>query len=70
MTRRDTALKYIREQTGEVRQRIEKGIEENRKRDAAIRLVSDGPLPEDVTVRAVQKSHEERPETILSNGKY
>ena len=60
MTRRDTALKYIREQTGEVRQRIEKGIEENRKRDAVIRLVSDGPLPEDVTVRAVQKSHEFR----------
>ncbi|MBO4406305.1 MAG: endo-1,4-beta-xylanase [Clostridia bacterium] len=60
MERRETALKYVREAKDEVRLRVEEGIEQNRKRDAEIRVVSDRPLPEDVTVRAVQKNHEFR----------
>ena len=60
MARRDTALKYVLEEKESVRLRVEEGIEKNRKRDAVIRVVSDGPLPEDVTVRAVQTGHEFR----------
>ena len=60
MARRDTALRYFREQKDSVRLRVQNGIEENRKRDARIRIVSDGPLPGDITVRAEQKTHEFR----------
>ncbi len=60
MTRQESALRYFREQKGSVRSRIENGIEQNRKRDAVIRIVSDNPLPDDITVRAEQKNHEFR----------
>ncbi|MCR4904774.1 MAG: endo-1,4-beta-xylanase [Clostridiales bacterium] len=60
MTRQESALRYFREQKGSVRSRIENGIEQNRKRDAVIRIVSDRPLPDDITVRAEQKNHEFR----------
>ncbi|MBO7404972.1 MAG: endo-1,4-beta-xylanase, partial [Clostridia bacterium] len=60
MARRDTALKYFDEQKASVRDRIRTGIEQNRKRDAVIRIVSDAPLPADITVRAEQKNHEFR----------
>ncbi len=60
MTRRETALKYFREQKESVRQRVRNGIELNRKRDAVLRIESDSPLPDDLTVRAVQRTHEFR----------
>lgn len=60
MSRYDTALRYFREQKDSVRRRVEDGIEQNRKRDAEIRIVSDDPLPEDITVSAEQKNHEFR----------
>ncbi|MBR5365308.1 MAG: endo-1,4-beta-xylanase [Clostridia bacterium] len=60
MSRRDTALKYFDEQKASVRDRIHSGIEENRKRDAVVRITSDATLPDDITVRAEQKNHEFR----------
>ena len=60
MTRRETALKYFREQKDSIRARAESGIEQYRKRDAEIKIVSEDPLPDDVTVTAEQKTHEFR----------
>ena len=60
MTRRETALKYFLEQKDSIRERAKTGIEQNRKRDAEIRIVSEGPLPDDVTVTAEQINHEFR----------
>ncbi len=60
MSRRETALKYFNEQKESTRFRIRTGIEQNRKRDAVVRIVSDGPLPDDITVKAEQKNHEFR----------
>ncbi len=60
MSRSDTALKYIREQKDSVRRRTREGIEQNRKRDAEIRVVSDGPIPQEITVAAELKNHEFR----------
>jgi len=60
MARRETALKYFREQKDSIRARAESGIEQYRKRDAEIKIVSEDPLPDDVTVTAEQKTHEFR----------
>ena len=60
MTRRETALKFFREQKDSVRVRSESGIEQYRKRDAIINIVSDDPLPDDLTVTVEQKTHEFR----------
>ena len=60
MTRRDTALRYFSEQKESTRFRVRTGIEQNRKRDAVIRIESDDPLPDDITVCAEQKNHEFR----------
>ena len=60
MSRTDTALQYFREQKDSVRDRAKAGIEQYRKRDAEIRIVSDDPLPDNVTVTAEQVTHEFR----------
>ena len=60
MTRRETALKFFREQKDSIRVRSESGIEQYRKRDAIINIVSDDPLPDDLTVTVEQKTHEFR----------
>ena len=61
MSRRDTALKYFREQSEETALRVKNGIELNRKGDALITLKSaSGALPEDLTVEIEQTSHEFR----------
>ncbi len=61
MSRRDTALRFFLEQTGETAKRVETGIELNRKGNARIKLTSgSGSLPEDLTVGIEQVSHEFR----------
>ena len=61
MSRRDTALRFFLEQTGETAMRVETGIELNRKGNAHIKLTSgSGSLPEGLTVEIEQVSHEFR----------
>lgn len=60
MSRKETALRCFLEQKEAVRSRTQTGIEQNRKRDAVLRFVSDDPLPEDVTVEVRQTGHEFR----------
>jgi len=58
MKRRDIALKYFDEQKQSVDARIKDSIERYRKGEIEIEFVSDGKLPENITVEAKQINHE------------
>ena len=60
MTRKEMALRFFDQENTYIKTRIESGIELNRKGDATVifKTENGAQLPEDITVRAVQRSHE------------
>ncbi|MBQ5798189.1 MAG: endo-1,4-beta-xylanase [Clostridia bacterium] len=60
MSRKETALKYFEMHKEATAARVAEGIEKYRKGDCEISVVSDKPLPKDITVEVAQTSHEFR----------
>ena len=60
MSRRDIAMRHFDEQRERTDLRVKSGIENYRKGNAHIVLLSDRPLPENVTVEVEQVNHEFR----------